>query len=149
MNNKAKVITVFVVLTLVGVVSFINFFIWPFQASSPNYKDVEKAFNAIKLPDGWEITSITENKGTAGRTCPMEGSGCFSKRASIKLPEGVDTTVYTRFLADAGCGPISVSDTSTPTSKMQTYYCNLKNGIRLGSDFKVDNRETSFITFTD
>lgn len=137
MKNKTKVITIFVVLVLAGVISFINFFIWPFQASSPNYKDVEKAFNAIKIPEGWEIKSITENKGTAGRTCPIENDGCFSKRALIKLPEGVDSTVYTRFLTEAGCGRISASDSSNKTTKILSYNCSLGGGINIGSDFKV------------
>lgn len=141
MSNKIKTVLVLGVVFVVGTASFINFFIWPFKASSPNYSDVEKAFNEIKIPDGWQITSITENKGTAGRTCPIEDSGCFSKRVLLKLPEGVDSTVYTRFLADIGCTTLSASDTSSNNIKILSYSCSLGNGIKLGSDFKVGLRE--------
>lgn len=149
MTNRAKVWLVFIILFIILIASFINFFLWPFQADKPNYSDVEKAYNSIPIPTEWKLKESSENKGTAGRTCPIESSGCFSKRGLYSLPDGTDVLKMTEFLTSAGCKSISTSDTSSKDTKMYTFYCQLTDGIKLGSDFKVDAREASIRAFTN
>lgn len=149
MTNRTKIRSLFIVLFVVVFAGFINFFIWPFEADNPNFTDVEKVYNDISIPSGWKLISTTENKGTAGRTCPIESSGCFSKRGLYSLPEGADVIKMTEFLTSAGCKSISTSDTSSKDTKMYTFYCQLTDGIKLGSDFKVDAREATVRIFTN
>lgn len=141
MSNKLKVWLLFIFIIMIASASIINFFIWPFKADTPNFSDVDKAFRAINVPVDWKLIDLTENKGTAGRTCPIEGSGCFSKRGLFSLPEGTDVTDITEFLNSAGCKSIATSDTSSKNGKTYTFYCRLKEGIKLGSDYEVDKRE--------
>jgi hypothetical protein len=141
MTNRARVWLVFIILFIVTAISFINFFIWPFEADNPNFSDVDKAYGNISIPKDWKLISTSENKGTAGRTCPIESSGCFSKRGLYSLPEGTDVAEMTEFLTSAGCKSISTSDSSSKDTKMYTFYCQLTDGVKLGSDFKVDARE--------
>lgn len=147
MKNKILV-GIVTLLALLGLL-WIHLFIYPFTTSHPNFSDVEKTFNNLPIPKDWKLISKSENKGIAGRACPIEGSGCFSKRAVYELPPGTDVNVMTDSLRTFGCGPISVTDTSTKSAKMYTYNCNLAQSVKLGSDFNVESREATLRIFTN
>jgi len=147
MKNKILV-GVLTFLSLLGLL-YIHLFIYPFTTSHPNFSDVEKAFDALPIPKDWKIISTSENRGIAGRACPIESDGCYSKSMLVKLPDGIDSLKYTDFLRSIGCGAVSVSDTSSKSKRVFTYYCNLSDGIKIGSDFRVESHEASLRVFNN
>lgn len=147
MKNKILV-GIVTLLALLGLL-WIHLFIYPFTTSHPNFSDVEKTFNNLHIPKDWKLISKSENKGIAGRACPIESDGCYSKKADYRVDERTDSLTMTEILKSFGCGPISTSDTSSKDIKMYTYYCNLSNSMRLGIDFKVVSSEVSVRVFSN
>lgn len=137
----------FVFIALIGAL-FIHIFVWPFTTSRPNFTDVEKTFLELPVPSNWRLIEITENRGIAGRACPIEGSGCFSKRVLYKTSENTVAKDIIDFMNSSGCGPVTTLDNSKRPEKSMTYYCRLPNGVKLGSDFRIESREATLILYT-
>lgn len=145
-----KVVWVLVVTVVSMSLLTINFFIYPFQSSRPNFSDVSSEFDKIIFPPDWQITKIIENKGIAGRACPIEGSGCFSKQAFISLPVNVDKDIVVGVIGDRVCkSPIDIRESKDTAANRYTYYCAVSEGIMLGGDYKVDRSEISIRVFKD
>ena len=104
----ASVIMVLIVLTI------INFFVYPFQSAKPNFADVERVFNKIVIPADWVEISSSENRGIAGRACPIEpGSACFHKGTRFTVPSGLTVEAAQGVFDDSGC-PIVAFTRSEP-----------------------------------
>lgn len=94
----ASVIVVLIVLTV------INFFVYPFQSAKPNFADVERVFNKIVIPADWVEISSSENRGIAGRACPIEpGSACFHKGIRYTVPNNLSTETIQGVFEGSGC----------------------------------------------
>jgi hypothetical protein len=62
---------------LVGVVVLLLLGFVYYQSQRPNYRDLEKAFNELQVPEGWQEVSSSSNKGTWGLFCwQIEGEEC-------------------------------------------------------------------------
>jgi len=146
-SKKVVGILVFVIFSIALII--VNFFVYPFQSSSPNYSDVEASFNKISFPNDWTIYKTIENKGIAGRACPIEGSGCFSKQVFIKLPTNTDLEFIKNFLQSQICvSDLEVRSTKNNSINRYTFYCEVEKNIMLGSDYRVDQGEVSVRVFT-
>jgi hypothetical protein len=56
-----------------------------YQSQRPNYRDLEKAFNELTIPEGWQEVSSSSNKGTWGLFCwQIEGEECPYKTVVYK-----------------------------------------------------------------
>ena len=48
-----------------------------YQSQRPNYRDLEKAFNELNIPEDWQEVSSSKNSGTWGLFCwQIEGEAC-------------------------------------------------------------------------
>lgn len=48
-----------------------------YQSQRPNYRDLEKAFNELNIPEDWQEVSSSKNEGTWGLFCwQIEGETC-------------------------------------------------------------------------
>jgi len=101
--------TVVVLLIIAGVV---NVFFYPFTSAKPNFSDVERVFNKIVVPADWVEISISENRGIAGRACPIEpGTACFHKGARYSLAGGADVvSAVQNVFGTSGCENVSSRD---------------------------------------
>ena len=72
-------------IVLIGLL-VVNWFVYPFTSKEPNFADVEAVYNKMVAPNTWVKKGEGANKGIAGRQCPIESDGCFSKVASFTIP---------------------------------------------------------------
>ena len=142
LSAKKKIaLGVGVVFVIFMVVTYVNWFVYPFVSAKPNYADVEKVFNKLQIPPDWVEISRSENKGIAGRQCPIESDGCFSKGKRYQLNPGVEKSGILEILRSSGC----ISPTYTETvvvggSNTASYECT-SGGVRVsGSLIKKDVR---------
>lgn len=137
-----KTVWVLVVFLLALALAYVNFFVYPFQSSRPNYSDVSAEFDKIVFPQDWQITKIIENKGIAGRACPIEGSGCFSKQVFMSLPAGVGKDTVELFLKNSVCdGLNNIKKNNIKDMESLTLSCVLSNDLIVGSDYDSKNNE--------
>ena len=101
--KKKIALGVGVVFVIFMVVTYVNWFVYPFVSAKPNYADVEKVFNKLQIPPDWVEISRSENKGIAGRQCPIESDGCFSLSKDFKIRNDLDGAGLVEFMKSAGC----------------------------------------------
>jgi hypothetical protein len=99
----------------------IHWFVYPFTSAQPNFADVEAVFSKMVVPETWVKKGEGSNKGIAGRRCPIESDGCFSKVASFLVPTSTTQAEIESVMISMGCvtamvnrieeqgGPTSVS----------------------------------------
>ncbi len=92
-SNKSRNIVLSIVggiLLLLGS-AFINFFIYPFTTTHPNYSDVEALYDSVDLPGTWELVELKENEGISGRKCSSGDitgtSYCYQKQGTYLVPQ--------------------------------------------------------------
>lgn len=107
--GRRLVIVVSVIVVLI-VLAVINFFVYPFQSAKPNFADVERVFNKIEIPADWVEISSSENRGIAGRACPIESSGCFSKGKRFTLAAGYEVSSIGAVYETSGCPTASIEE---------------------------------------
>ena len=62
---------------LVGLIVLLLLGFLYYQSQRPNYRDLEKAFNELTVPEGWQEVSSSSNQGTLGLFCwQIEGEAC-------------------------------------------------------------------------
>jgi len=62
---------------LVGLIVLLLLGFLYYQSQRPNYRDLEKAFNELTIPEGWQEVSSSSNQGTWGLFCwQIEGEAC-------------------------------------------------------------------------
>ena len=102
-KTKVTVFTVVGVLLFLGVAQYVNWFVYPFSAANPNFKDVEAVYSKMQIPSTWTKTGEGSNKGIAGRQCGIESDGCFGKSATYKVPANISTSDVKNVFLSAGC----------------------------------------------
>ena len=106
-----KKVKIGVGLALAGYMAFwfINNFVYPFFPESPNFKDVERVFSRMQFPAEWEELDSTENRGLAGRACPIEpGSRCFQKGKKFRVDSNIDQKIVEEVFKQTGCSIVSI-----------------------------------------
>lgn len=129
---------------------FINNFVYPFVADSPNFSDVERVFNRMQFPAEWAEIKSSENKGMFGRSCPIEpGSKCFHKGKRYKVPVNTSPDTIEAILKQAGCEQVSFDEQNPIGGNPYTNYeCSVEGLLIDGSLDKGTNWETSFYVST-
>lgn len=89
-------------LVLVGLI-VVNWFVYPFTSADPNFADVEAVYNRMVVPDTWIKKGEGANKGIAGRQCPIESDGCFSKVATFTVPKTTTEEEIKEVYKSLGC----------------------------------------------
>ena len=111
---------------LVIATTAVNWFIYPFSSANPNYADVEAVFDSIQIPGGWIELDRSENRGIAGRQCPIESeSMCFHKAKTFQVPSSIGEETTQGIIQTSGC--------TSPVVKDQTY-----SGEPIGSKYSLD-----------
>ena len=105
MSKIGKVfIVVAVTLPILFIVAtVVNWFVYPFSSTKPNFADVEAVYNKMVVPDTWVKKAEGSNRGIAGRQCPIESDGCFSKVATFSIPAANYTTEIESVAMSMGC----------------------------------------------
>lgn len=89
----------------------VNAMFYPFTTTHPNYSDVERVFNKIQFPADWQQIDQSENRGIAGRQCPIEpGSVCFHKSETFGVGKDISADVVKGVLLQTGCPAVSITE---------------------------------------
>ncbi len=143
-SNKSRNIVLSIVggiLLLLGA-AFINFFIYPFTTTHPNFSDVEAVYNSIEVPNNWELISISEKTGPAGRSCYMGNDitgpqYCHRIRNEYDVPSVLTSEGYFDVMDSISCDnkqTEALSDTS------YRFYCE-RNGVEISSSFEISESD--------
>ena len=120
---------------LLGIL-YVHLAVYPFWSDHPNFSDVERVFDRIQFPEDWKITESGEDRGIAGRTCPLEGSGCFSKFSTFEIPKNTDSFKIENAVKAAGCSSvISYSSSPDGADPYTDYSCSV-GGINIVASTK-------------
>ena len=139
-SGRRLIIVASVVVALV-VLTIVNFFVYPFQSAKPNFADVERVFNKIEIPTDWVEISSSENRGIAGRACPIEGSGCFSKSKRFSIDPSTPSDNIASVYKTSGCTTISIKeDAQTEGVPPIRFRCSI-DGLTVGGDYYRDEKE--------
>jgi hypothetical protein len=122
----------------------INGFIYPFSSASPNYADVEAVFNKLQVPADWLEISHSEVKGIAGRQCPIESDGCFSKGKIYTIPKETSQSVVQSILIGTGCKNIVFSKKTELNGPNSTNYRCSVGTVQVSGDL-VENIQDNCI----
>lgn len=147
-SRKGKYIVVFAV--VVPIVLFamliVNWFVYPFSSAKPNFADVEAVYDKMVVPADWVKKGEGANKGIAGRQCPIESDGCFSKASTYSVPTSTSKAVVIDVFESLGCVSVS-SDENTekngPTST--TFRCSVGALIATGSLLERDGKQEMYV----
>ncbi len=147
-TKKGRFFIVFAVVVpilLIGLL-IVNWFVYPFVSAKPNFADVEAVYNKMVVPADWVKKGEGSNKGIAGRQCPIESDGCFSKAATFSVPTGTTEEVVKDVFKSLGCVSVS-TDTNTekngPTTT--TFRCSAGELIAVGSLLERDGRQEMYV----
>lgn len=134
-------------LWLIGVVmlglGYVNLAVYPFGTTSPNYSDVERVFNKMRFPSDWTEIRSSENKGVAGRNCPIEsGSVCYHKSKTFKVQDGLTNEEVKSVLVMTGCPSPAEMDTtdSGELQKSTNFDCSV-DGLEIGATYSGPESE--------
>lgn len=138
-------------LWLIGVVmlglGYVNLAVYPFGTTSPNYSDVERVFNKMRFPSDWTEIRSSENKGVAGRNCPIEsGSVCYHKSKTFKVPKSTASLDVENKLKESGCPVVAVSE-SKPAGGVSytTFKCSIE-GLEVSGEIEYMNEPEVYIS---
>lgn len=149
MNKAGKrlVITAVAVVLLI-VAGAVNFFVYPFTSAQPNFADVERVFNKIEVPADWVEVSSSENRGIAGRACPIESSGCFSKSTTFNAPTGTTPEIVQAILGLTGCPLPEPVKTDLGDGRDDSYKltCSIKGFEAVGNIRNLEDATEIFLT---
>ena len=140
-SSKKIVITAAVLLAVFGTLTVVNWFIYPFSSAQPNYADVEAVFNKLDIPEGWVVLEARENKGIAGRQCPIEpNTVCFSKEKTFKVPSNTTETSIITIFESSGCISPVIGEKREYTSGKysQDYICSTQ-GVIISGTLRIDD----------
>jgi hypothetical protein len=131
---------------------FVDWFVYPLKTTHPNYSDVNRVFNKMTFPSDWKVVSTSENKGTAGRACPIESeSVCYHKSVTYQVPIGLTNDAIQKILEQTGCPSPAFSETNsdTPGRSFVNYRCSIDAVEVTGTLYKKQsNWEASFYVST-
>lgn len=82
----------------------VNWFVYPFSSATPNFADVEAVYNKLQIPSDWKIVEESENRGIAGRQCPVESvSMCFHIAKTYDINNITQKAVIEDIVLSSGC----------------------------------------------
>ena len=128
-SNKIVYIFFLVGLVILLLVGFLYY-----QSQRPNYRDLEKTFSELTIPEGWIEVSSSSNEGTLGLFCwQIEGEECPYKivnysRSQYNLQEVVDQLYEIKnVLNDQGYSDavINLYKCTDPSINNSDYNCNI------------------------
>jgi hypothetical protein len=112
-SNKIVYIFFLVGLVILLLVGFLYY-----QSQRPNYRDLEKTFSELTIPEGWIEVSSSSNEGTLGLFCwQIEGEECPYKIVEYKIDAINHESVYSQLedtseiLKSIGYGNVSIDNT--------------------------------------
>ncbi len=129
-----------VLLIIVGVV---DLFFYPLKSAKPNFSDVERVFNKIVVPADWVEISSSENRGIAGRACPIESSGCFGKSKRFSLDPGTPVENIEHVYESSGCPNASATEDNQSGGVAPIRFLCSIDGLTVGGDYYRDLKEIS------
>ena len=138
---KTLGIFVAILVVLLGVWIFHNS-VYPFTTSHPNFSDVERVFNKMQFPSSWQEIDSSENRGVAGRLCPIESSTkCYHKSKTFSIPEATTIEDVKKVLLQTGCPIIGVRDNTAKNDMTKKYslVCSI-DALDIGSDFDIGKK---------
>jgi len=123
-------------LWLIGIIllglGYVNMAVYPFATSRPNYSDVERVFNKMQFPGDWQEIRSSENRGIAGRACPIESeSACYHKSKTFKVPDTTQKNIIEAVLNSAGCQAVSFTDSTPSDGDPSTNYACSAEGLSI------------------
>lgn len=136
-----KVIEIAAIISIPIILLSIDWFIYPFQTKHPNFSDVNRVFNKMTFPSDWKVVSTSENKGTAGRTCPIESeSKCFHKGVIYQIPVNTDQKTIEAILRLTGCpSPIFTDNKPVGSYPYTNFQCSIDATTVDGGIKKISN----------
>ena len=122
--------------------------VYPFRSETPNYSDVESAFNTLQFPSEWQEIDSSENRGLHGRGCnPLNDAGCFHKSKTFKVPDETSIESLKSFIVTSNyCEGVSVSelDYAEQAKKTYNYECGIGDGLEISGTLRGPKNELSF-----
>jgi hypothetical protein len=112
----------------------IHWFVYPFTSAQPNFADVEAVYSKMVVPDTWVKVGEGANSGIAGRRCPIESDGCFSKSANFSIKSAVSSQEVIDVIEQSGCASPALKDETykgDPEGSRFSYSC-FAGAIRVG-----------------
>lgn len=107
MSSKRKLFSGLIVLVFIFGTLYINFSVYPFTSQKPNFADVERVFNRMQFPAEWQEIRSSENRGIAGRRCPIEpGSACFHKGKTFAIPSDIKNVLIEEVIKQSRCDSV-------------------------------------------
>ena len=132
MRSKLFIALCVIVPVVLVVLVVIDWFVYPFVSLKPNYADVEATFNKLQIPSDWKLVSEGSNKGIAGRQCPIESDGCFSKTTNYSTPSSVMREDVEQVVLSSGCVSAAVRDETQKGDPREVFeYSCMAAGIRV------------------
>ena len=105
---------------LLVLVTVINWFVYPFTSANPNFNDVETVFDSIQVPGDWTVIEQSENRGIAGRQCPIESERvCFLKEKIYKLKNPISNQDIAQ--GYSGCMGVSMNGTQDSSRSVASF----------------------------
>ena len=125
---------------LVGLIVLLLLGFLYYQSQRPNYRDLEKAFNELTVPEGWQEVSSSSNQGTWGLFCwQIEGEACPYKiveysRSNDTVEKKIESLQAS--LQSDGYSTVNFDNSNCTQSKISenNYFCKVtaeKKGIRI------------------
>lgn len=120
----------------------IHWFAYPFTSVQPNFADVEAVYSKMVVPDTWVKKGEGANKGIAGRRCPIESDGCFSKSSDYDISAPTENEVLA-VISSSGCiSPVRKNETFKGDAENSKYSYSCFSGvIRVGVSVDVGKGE--------
>lgn len=150
MSKKRKVLTGFGIFMVLLTILYIDTSVYPFTSQKPNFYDVERVFNRMQFPSNWQEIRSSENRGIAGRQCPIEPSTrCFHKSKTFKVPATTNEKDVVGALLLTGCPAVDVRDNTAlgETEKTYSLSCSI-DGLDISSSFRGPEDEVYVSTGT-
>lgn len=146
-SRKRKVLTGFVIFVLLVGIWCIDAFVYPFSTTHPNFSDVERVFNKMQFPADWKEVEASENRGTAGRSCPIESSTtCYHKRVLFSVENDLSKEEIEKILMMTGCPAASYTENNPKGGiAYDNYSCSVDGVVVSGTLYKkTPSWEASF-----
>lgn len=124
----------------------INVAYYPFFTSHPNYSDVERVFNKMQFPSDWQEIRSSENRGIAGRACPIESeSKCYHKSKAFKVAEKTSMDTIEAVLKQTGCPIVAIKE-NRPTGgeAYTTFKCSIE-ALEVSGEIEWKNEPEVYI----
>jgi hypothetical protein len=132
-SKKSALIIGLVVVLIVIVLNVVNWFVYPFTSAKPNFADVEAVYSKLQIPSDWTVIDESENRGIAGRQCPVESSTmCFHLAKTYNAQHIIDRITVENIVLGSGCISVDEKDESQKDDPVEVYsYTCMSGGVKV------------------